>query len=168
MAILYVYIYIHISIEIAAEGFGAFGASRSSAALERTFSRSDAPVCTHFKKKTLRLARLFRVLPLNLAARARFWLVRTLPGVVFESPGSILGAKMVVFSKLLRAHARARRTCCYLAETPLKLMFRAHQSCCATRRGSCKIVKIRSASLSASLFAKVGLQNRSETSSRGS
>ena len=47
-------------------------------------------------------------------------------------------------------------------------MFRAHQSCCATRRGSCKIVKIRSASLSASLFAKVALQNRSERSSRGS
>ena len=107
-------------------------------------------------------------MPLNLAARARFWLVRTLPGVVFESHGSILDAKMVVFSKLLRAHARAKRTCCYLAETPLKLMFRAHQSCCATRRGSCKIVKIRSASLSASLFAKVALQNRSERSSRGS
>ena len=42
---------------------------------------------------------------------------------------------MAVFSMILHARACARRTCCNRAETPLKLMFRAHQSRCATRRG---------------------------------
>ena len=48
---------------------------------------------------------------------------------------------MVVFPTLLRARARARRTCCYRAETPLKLMFRAHQSRRATRRGRRKMAQ---------------------------
>ena len=52
-----------------------------------------------------------------------------------ERPGSIFEAETAAFSTLVRAHTRARRTCCYRAETPLKLMFRAHQSRRATRRG---------------------------------
>ena len=48
---------------------------------------------------------------------------------------------MAGFSTLLRARIRARRTCCYRAETPLKLMFRAHQSRRATRRGKRKMAQ---------------------------
>ena len=58
-----------------------------------------------------------------------------------ERPGSIFEAEITVFSTLLRARTRARRTCCYRAETPLKLMFRAHQSRRATRRGRRKIAQ---------------------------
>ncbi len=61
--------------------------------------------------------------------------------MVLERPGSIFEAKMPVFSTRLRARTRARRTRCYLAETPLKLMFRAHQSRRATRRGRRKIAQ---------------------------
>ena len=58
-----------------------------------------------------------------------------------ERPGSIFEAEIPVFSTLLRARIRARRRCCYRAETPLKLMFRAHQSRRATRRGRRKIAQ---------------------------
>ena len=61
--------------------------------------------------------------------------------MVLERPSSIFEAETVVFSMLLRARTRARRTCCYRAETPLKLMFRAHQSRRATRRGRRKMAE---------------------------
>ena len=56
--------------------------------------------------------------------------------------GSIFEAEMAVFSTLLRARTRARRTCCNRAETLLKLMFRPHQSRRATRRGRRKMAQI--------------------------
>ena len=77
----------------------------------------------------------------NWAAWARFWVARTLPGVILERPSSFFEVETVVFSTLLRARARARRTCCDAAETPLKLMFRAHQSSRATRREERKIAQ---------------------------
>ena len=48
---------------------------------------------------------------------------------------------MAVFQTLLRAGARATRTCCDRAQTTLKLMFRAHQSRRATRRGRRKMAQ---------------------------
>jgi hypothetical protein len=50
-------------------------------------------------------ARLFRVLPLELAARARFWVAQTLPG-------SILEAGTLGFSSFFAAHARSVQIAC--------------------------------------------------------
>ena len=62
-------------------------------------------------------------------------------GVVFERPGSIFEVEIAVFSMLLRARVRARRTCCDCASDPIKLMYRAHRSCPASTRGRRKIAR---------------------------
>ena len=98
----------------------------------------------------------------NWAAWARFWVARTLPGVILERPSSFFEVETVVFSTLLRARARARRTCCDAAETPLKMMFRAHQSSRATKRGGRKIAQ----SSLCEPFGKLVRQGRAKNSFR--
>ena len=83
-------------------------------------------------------------------------------GVVLERPGSIFEAETAVFSMLLRARACAQRTCCDCASDTVKLMFRAHQGCRATRRERHKIAR-------KSLyepFGKLFRQGRAKNSSR--
>ena len=88
------------------------------------------------------------------------------PDVVLERPGSIFEAEIAVFSMLRRARARAQRTCPDRAPDPLKLMFCAHQSIARQDAKSEKSQKIRSASLSASCFAKDARKSRPERSPR--
>ena len=73
-----------ISIENTRRGPGDFGDQAPLLALQLALSRSDWLVRAH-KKKSLDFARLFALCCSNLAARARFWLARTLLGSIFEA-----------------------------------------------------------------------------------
>ena len=120
--------------------------------------RSNAPACAlslNFRLPCVRLGG-------SDALRSDLGAFRGRSGVVLERPGSIFEAETAVFSTLLRARTRARRTCCYRAETPLKLMFRAHQSCRATRRKRHKIGR----KLLCESFGKLFRQGRAKNSSR--
>ena len=83
-------------------------------------------------------------------------------GVILERPGSIFEAERAVFSMLLRARARAQRTCCECASDTLELMFCAHQSCRATRHERRKIERKSICEPSGTLFH----QGRAKNSSR--
>ena len=69
---------------------------------------------------------------------------------------------MLVFSMLVRARARSRRPCCDCASDPLKLMYRAHRRCRATRRERRKIAR----KLLCEPFGKFFRQGRAKNSSR--
>ena len=75
---------------------------------------------------------------------------------------------MAVFSTLLRARARAQRTCCECASDTLKLMFRAHQTCRATRRERRKIERKSICEPSGKLFRQGRAKNSSPALSKAS
>ena len=108
-----------------APAFGLFGAWALLAAKNAALGRVVWPIRARFQKNRVAAQDFFAFCRANRAARARFWVARTLPG-------SILEAETLRFSSVFAVRARAVLTSSDVNKTPLKLMRNAHRSLRAT------------------------------------